>query len=341
MIASLFHQPASPPAGDRPFRPPTGEWWIRLGFVLAVGFSLLGLALYPPPSLEQQWRILLPMLILSGIPHGGLDLLVLRDLLGRRWERERGFALGLYALLALGVVALWWMAPAFSLGAFLLAAVWHFGRTDALAHARAGLLPTLARGALPVTLSALWHPREIELLFGFLVPDSAAVWLARQAALAALAALPVLAIDLALGMWRDGRYGLLAALEAGVLVGLYGSAPPLLAFGLYFCWLHAPRSTRRLLGRLEAAAPCAERATAAGSFLPPGRGRRLSAALWPTLAAGLAIGGGALYLTARAGADWTAGMTSSLFIGLAALTWPHLLLHALWDRTQPPSEIEP
>jgi len=353
----------------------------RLLFFCMTALVLGWLTLAPNPSLGLQLAILSAPLLLIGIPHGGLDVLVARAL--SSGGRAHGlFVLLTYALLALVAAALWWLFPAPSLAAFLIVAVWHFGATDEAADGGQGIAMTLARGALPVTLPALWHPTTVQGLFSTLAPAGAALRLTELSAVGAALALVLVAIGLAHRLRRDRHRWRRTGWEILALLIAYRFAPPLIAFGLYFCFLHAPRSALLLLARLgttpstaaptfQPGRPCG--ATAIGSNRygrikpttalpvlvsrlgraqarpPDGLGRDrwaagerdLSAfppaairwaALWPTLVAVVLAAGIAPFAALPAIARPEERLVAVLFIGLASLTWPHVILHAYWGQ---------
>ncbi len=281
-----------------------------LFLIAAWGAIALWHALGPLPWAAQLW--LLALLAAAGLPHGGLDLALIRQLPARRSL----ILLGYTALAAL-VILLWVLWPAPSLVAFLLVSWLHFGVSDRLQpHGWRAWPEAVARGGLPLTLTASCYPDQVAMLFGILVPPPAAAPIA-----AALAA----------GLWAAGgatlAWGLSLArrppphwpktlFELSTLGALFCLLPPLPAFGIYFAFLHAARSYRRASSRTT----------------DPRRLRRLGYA-----AAGLTL------IPALAALAWLTGSAQPpteavvrvVFIGLAALTWPHVLLHASINPARP------
>ena len=208
-----------------------------------------------------------------------------------------------YVLLAALVVAVWITAPLVTLVLFLAASAHHFG-ADVELGASQGI--RLLRGAPLIVLPALLHAPELEGLFAALVPLAEAASLTRVLVGAAPLLLAALLLDaLRLARSRDARAsGRL--LEHLTIVALGVLAHPLLAFTVGFCVLHSPRHlqrTQRALG-LDGAA-------------------MLRAAVLPTVATFV---GAAMFL---AGADPAAlddELLRLVFIGLAALTAPHMLV---------------
>ncbi len=275
------------------------RWQGRSFSAIALAAVVAGLAGARLGAL-QELLVAGVLTLLLGMPHGAFDAVFARRLFGvvgvRAWAL---FAL-LYIGLAAAVVGCWYLAPTPFLCAFLVFSAVHFGGDPP-----AGV-PVLARGlygGAVIVLPALGHRTELQQLLGWVAgPGSAAFVTPVLSQLAApwLAATALTCVLLA----RTSRA---AACELAALAAVSVTAPPLVAFTIYFCAMHSPRHILRTLASL------------------PGAGLReaLALALWPTLAV----------LTALAGIGWlTRGMALApwvmqlVFVGLAALTLPHMLL---------------
>ncbi len=280
-------------------------------FLAVVALALLLAWWVAPPSMSHMLALLV-LLVVSGLPHGALDVLLLRRL-GRRWR----WWMALYAAVALLVVGLWRFFPGWMFGIFLLISWFHFGVTDRLLSGRlAGGLEGVARGGAPLCLVAGLHSAEALELFSWLVPVVAA----EQAVSSLQRLLPLWAAALLATLWLAARgRAWRVVTELLALLLLFWQLPPLAAFALYFALLHAPRSILLL-----------------PPLLPGLAGRQwLAAALWPTAlslaAALLALG----WLQRLEGVALEQSLVQVLFIGLAALTLPHVLLWG-WLALRPP-----
>ena len=303
---------------------------------VASGLGLLAAGAYawlPDPSRSVQ--LLAAALLLGGLglPHGALDL---RS--GKRHFAPRFGALwlpvfaSLYLGLALAVVLVWWAAAGVALATFLAVSAWHFGAGDRSALPGSGnaVGEIILRGTLPVAAPILFHPRESTELLALLLPEADAVALPRiivgasaAAPLYALVLAAAVTIFVARGLRDRNSRPVRVGLEIGVLTGLFAVAPPLLAFSLYFCVWHAPRHVIEVLSRegsLGASDLVAGARTAAG----------------PTLAA-LAIGALCLFALAPR-VDPQTALARVLFIGMAALTVPHMAL-AAWGHLVDPQSV--
>ena len=237
--------------------------------------------------------------LLLGVPHGSLDVLHARDSYRLGGIGAWGAFLLAYVLVGAGVVGAWSAAPAICLVGLLAISAFHFsGDLDRGA-------PTLLRvvhGLAPVCLPGLQHRDELGELFAALAPLPAATSLAAALSTAA----PVLLLASILATAAHARRHRTAAVEVAATAALCAAAPPLLGFGVYFCLLHA----RRHVGRTR-------------QLYVPSASTMLWAAWLPTAATALA---GAIAFALIPAPTSEAGALRVVFVGLAALTVPHMLL---------------
>ena len=254
------------------------------------------------------------LLSLLGMPHGALDAVFGRKLFGiKSYSGWAAFAL-FYVGLSTAVVGVWFFLPTPFLCAFLLVSALHFGGDPA---ANTSTVVRCLYGGAVIVLPALWHGPELEHLLGLVAGPTSAAWVAPV--LQQLAT-PWLAATLMGCVWqaRSARFmGRETALEMAALAALSVAATPLVSFTVYFCAMHSPRHILRTVSSL----PAIEARSA------------LRLALWPTLAvfAVMALGG---WLSS--GRPLQPAIMQLVFVGLAALTLPHMLLLERSRRAQPP-----
>jgi len=263
-------------------------------------------ALWLAPSRTVQIAVLAPLVAVLGVPHGALDLHVA----SRLWPltRQRAYwAFGLGYLAVAGAVAgLWLLAPGAGLVLFLAYSAAHFAGDW---RAELPRLVQLAAGVAVVALPAWRFEPEVARLFAVLAPADVA---ASSAAVLHLVApwAALLAVTGALPRRRRG-----AGLELAALTALAAAAPPLVYFVAYFCGLHSPRHFVETLAQLG---------------LDWRRGVR---AAWPLTALTLAFAAAALAVLVHGGVKLEAATVEVVFIGLAALAVPHMLLvERFWTR---------
>jgi Brp/Blh family beta-carotene 15,15'-monooxygenase len=276
-------------------------------FLLAAALALL-LAISGARALDAGATgvlLLAAAVALVGLPHGGLDAwLAQRSGLVRS---SRGLAVFhlLYLLTAAVVAVLWLWQPTLSLIGFLLISAWHFAGDWPELPAPLRALTGIALLGLP----AWFWGEPVASVFAVLAGSGGA---ALAQALAALG--PVFALLLVCALWPL-RQQPGAVLELGALAALALFTPPLLFFAAYFCALHSPRQLRLSLAH---AAPAQRR-----SLLAQAVAYAALAALLVVLAglAAAAVGEGMRGWLARFDAEQGLRL---LFIGLAALTVPHM-----------------
>lgn len=280
----------------------------------AAALAAVALELWLPDAFATvQWPLLIAGVAL-GIPHGAFDVGLARRHFGLEGTAAHASFGAAYLGLAVATVALWWWSPTAGLGLFLVLAAVHFGVGDARlrrAPRELRIAERLTRGALPLVLPVALHPAAVTGPFEILADPAAAADLVAVGELL-LAPVSVLCVAVALAcLWRghgSGRASVtsrLVALELGALAALFGALPPLAAFALYFGLMHSPRHLLDV-GRRYA--------------IPTGA--LLRETLAPTLATFTAAL--ALFLLLSGNADERT--LRIVFVGLAALTVPHMLL---------------
>ncbi|WP_373058369.1 Brp/Blh family beta-carotene 15,15'-dioxygenase [Gemmatimonas sp.] len=258
-------------------------------------------ALLSPPLEERVELALISGLILTlGVPHGALDTIFARQVYRLRSPGAWLSAALLYAVLAALVVGVWWISPVVFLAGFLLVSIAHF--SGDLASGVSTLTRVLYAGAV-IVLPCLRFEADVARQFGFLAGPGSGVSLA--AALSVLA-WPWLACSLAAAAFALRRNTMAGAeLLAVILLAVFAS--PLVGFAVFFCGMH---SARHVIRTYHYANRSSLRLL-------------LTAALVPMLLVVLAAITGWVFLDHSAPSR---GVAQFLFIGLAALTVPHMLL---------------
>lgn len=275
-----------------------------LGALAAAGLSLLGRL---PPAVEL-WAVAAAVVVF-GVPHGALDPVLARARAQWTAARWAGFWLG-YAALATMVVAVWAGAPALFLAGFLLVSAAHFAGDPA---AGAPWPVRVLHGGAPLVLPAFMHGAEVQGLFALLAGPGAAA-----AAIAVLAPLtgPWLVTCLCVAVVR-GRADPWGSCELLCLALLATVAPPLVGFAVFFCLGHSARHVLR---------------TAEGVGAPVSRILLQTAAPMA-----LVVGGGAAAWLLLGDVPVDARVVQVVFVGLASLTVPHMLVVWGWLNAPAPS----
>lgn len=258
----------------------------------------------------------LAAIVVIGLPHGALDGAIAIHLgFSRNALQMAGFLLA-YVAAAGVVVGAWLFFPFASLLIFLLISMMHFGSGDVRAERgwqrRVG---SAAHGGLVVVGISQMHRGEVDHIFEYLVlGDTTLIWQALDilTIFIGMAMLFYLFQAVRLRRWRAG------VLEMVLLTAIFALTPPLVGFAIYFCVVHSFRHVSGVLGTLRASMSWVALINQAAFF---------TIASW--VAGALAI----WYLTDDANLEPV--LLRVVFIGLAALTVPHMILvDGLFNRTR-------
>ena len=257
-------------------------------------------------SLDTLNLIALLAVVFIGLPHGAMDGALAMHFGWTSRPALVSMFLIAYVGLAGVVVLAWALAPVLTFIAFLAISVYHFGRGDA-SSAGAGRITveSLARGGLVVGGISQLHRAEVDVIFQALVgSNTSGVWVF----LNAVALVSVVATLEAL-LFKQNRERLSFALELTGLFLLFFAVPPLLGFAIYFCLVHSVRhfSSMRELMRLTVSNLHITKTTVGLSLL--------------TWGVGLVV-----LLQQSSTMEVEAALLKVVFIGLAALTVPHMAL---------------
>lgn len=295
-----------------------------LAFSLLAWLTLIVCLWLPPQGTQLQLAVLAPVILLLGVPHGALDVVFVRQLARVRSAAAWSLFTAGYMAAAASVVGLWWYAPGAFLSAFLLVSVLHFsgdpeGETPALFRLLYG-------GAIVFCPLAL-HASEVTRLFASLAGEPAATaivgalhWAAWPWVAAIVGAATVCA-----GRGSDASSASSASHAPGAarapgskpaparsielvsMAALLIVAPPLIGFTIFFCGMHSARHLLRTRAYSDA-----------GTFR-----HLLHIAAGPMLAT---LGGIGIAWWLSEGKPLDMRLAQLLFVGLAALTVPHMIV---------------
>lgn len=274
----------------------------RQGVVFSVVALVAALAALFVPRMTAPNELLVigALIVLMGVPHGALDTEFARTRYSlASWQRWLVFTLAYCGVMA-SVAVVWYYSPSLFLIGFLILSAAHFSG-DPTPGTMA--LSRLAYGGAVVILPALRFGPEFEHLFGVLVgPDAAG----RVVPWIDVAAAPWLCL-LAVSTIREFRRSRQTALELTAVGLLVLCVPPLLSFTIFFCGMH---SARHIIRTLRMADPLKRTAVVVAGVVPMIGVLGLGVLLW--------ILAGARPVETK--------LIQLLFVGLAALTVPHMAL---------------
>jgi Brp/Blh family beta-carotene 15,15'-monooxygenase len=271
-------------------------------------------------NLDTLNTLALLAVVFIGLPHGAMDGALAVHFGWMKRPLLASTFLITYVGLAAVVVLLWSINPVMSFVVFLAISVYHFGRGDSTStHTGRETVESLARGGLVIAGISHFHPAEADAVFTALVGSTTAgVWLFLDAVLI-LTALCFVESMLFKQQGERNRF----LLEMGFLSVVFISLPPLAGFAVYFCLVHSMRHFSAMRGVLQATVSTLRvtQTTVVFSLL--------------TWAFGLLV---FAQRTASVGVE--PALLQVVFIGLAALTVPHMVLVDGWlNRVEPPAAV--
>ena len=271
-----------------------------LAFSVTAWLAVIASLWLPPLDAQSQLLLVSPIILLLGVPHGALDIVFVRQRTGIR--SAAGWSLFSIAYLAAAslVVTLWWFWPGVFLAAFLLVSAIHFSGDPE------GQTPPVVRllygGAFifcPLTL----HAADVQHLFAYLAGEPAAQTIVSVLQWAAWPWVAAIGGAALVGATR----ALPLSIELVSLAALLTVAPPLIGFTLFFCGMHSVRHVLRTR-----------------DYSSTGTVRHLvHIAVWPMVGTLVGIGMAAWLSD---GTPLDVRLVQLLFVGLAALTVPHMMV---------------
>ena len=250
--------------------------------------------------------IALGAVVFIGLPHGAMDGALAAHF---GWmeskKKAASFLLGYVAMAAL-VVGFWFVAPAISFVIFLAISMFHFGKGDVNdSNKQFTAIESLARGGLVIAGISQFHAADADSIFVALVgSDTELVWLFLDAALAVTIACCGITLATKKGEERGRFFGEIAGLTL-----IFGILPPLVGFSIYFCLIHSMRHFATMRAMLADTISKLQITRTTVLF---------SAMCW---AVGLII---LAQQSSNVGIE--PALLQVVFIGLAALTVPHMML---------------
>ena len=278
-----------------------GPWIMIMALALALLAGLAGLPLASPGATA----VACVALLIFGLPHGTLDLELIRARLSGPWTSMAALV-ALYLGFAAGMYAVWLVQPVLALAAFIAIAVAHFAEDWGAGPSLLRAAPALALLAAPT----LFHRAELDTIFIALTnrPDAGIV----GSGLAVLAPVAICAAAWAMGrLWLRGE----RVLAIGGLAAIAGMTmlPPIVGFAAYFCFFHSPRHFRHSLVDLD------------------WRGVRK----WGWVVLPLTVAAGLLAATLfglQVRTEISDRIMAASFMTLSILTVPHMLVPLVIDR---------
>lgn len=213
--------------------------WQRNVYLFSAVVFLIGSLVVPRFESNTEVIVTGALILFLGVPHGALDLLYLRKVIGVRSPISIGLSLLAYVATSSLVVVLWLSSPLFFLVAFLIISGFHFSGDPV---GEVSLLTRIAVGSGVILFPSLVHRSETEHLYALLTSQSVAENVMSVQYPLALATILIGIMALIIEIRRGNYIAAVELLTGGLLATV---APPLLAFTIYFCLMHSARHVVR------------------------------------------------------------------------------------------------
>ncbi len=271
--------------------------------------------------------ILCLFLILTiGVSHGSLDYLKGKKLLELFNIQRTYLFYFLYVLIALGIIFAWIFFPSITLILFLIVASYHFGKEDTefLFIDKSYLTEILYffKGFLIILAPMYFHFQDTVNIFKLLLINNEVFYSilsfveANKIIEIGIFISTTSSIFLFLNKFEIIKFSIFLDFFSIIILNYY--LPPLIAFTIYFCFLHSIRHSISLAVELD------------GNSLLNGFKIFVKKAIPLTILTGVfcLI---SLYLL-NSGNNLDSSILKVIFIGLASLTFPHILLEYLLEK---------
>ena len=268
-------------------------------------------------NLEIPFLIIICFFLIStiGITHGALDNLKGYKILKIYKIKHKYIFYLMYIFISLLIIFLWFLFPLLSLSLFLLIASYHFGKEDSYFGKKnktrlIGLF-FLLKGSIVVLAPLTFHTEETLKIFEILG--------IQLEIMNVNILLPFLGFSLLSNIFINDS-AKICLVDWFSILFLNITFSPLIAFTIYFCFLHSVRHSISLIHELNK------------NNFKKGFKDFVKKALPLTAITGFLYLIAAFLLSNSYGLD--AAILKVVFIGLASLTFPHILLEYLLEKNE-------
>jgi beta-carotene 15,15'-dioxygenase len=250
-----------------------------------------------------------------GVSHGSLDHIKGARLLKIFKIKNKLLFYLVYILISLLIVCTWVLLPFFTLTIFLIVASYHFGKEDSvfgkIKRFKLNNLFFFLKGSLVISAPLYFHTSETIQIFEILDVEFNQY---NNNILVALISLGLIS------NFFINKNIFLSLLDSSTIIILNINFEPLLAFTIYFCFLHSVRHSISLAESIN------------NKNFKKGLASFLAKALPLTIITALAFLIAVFFLNKYYLLN--SAILKVIFIGLASLTFPHILLEYLLEKNE-------
>ena len=294
-------------------------------FLFSYIFSLI---IFKFNNLNISPLICLLLILTIGVSHGSLDHVKGKKLFNILNIKKISIFYFLYTLMAISVIIIWIIIPSVSLMIFLLVASFHFGKEDTQflisENSYFNQLLFFLKGLLIILAPMFFHFNETITIFKFLLVDNE-IFYSTLEFIEVNKILPIgiilstlSCVYLFLRKFEIKKFVIFLDFFSILILNYYLS--PLVAFTIYFCFLHSIRHSITLIYEIDKNDFKNGLKVFSKKVLP----------LTILTAIFCLIG---IYLLNN-NYDFNSSILKIIFIGLASLTFPHILLEYFLEKNE-------
>ena len=272
--------------------------------------------------------ICLMLILIIGVSHGSLDHIKGQRLFKILNIKQFYFFYFTYILIAISVIIIWILKPSISLLLFLIIASYHFGKEDTQflinKHSILNICLYFFKGLLIVLAPLFFHFNETVNIFKFLLIENEAFY----SMLAFIEKNQILTIGIILSTlssiflflkeFEMKKFIIFLDCFSVLILNYYLS--PLVAFTIYFCFLHSFRHSISLIFEID------------NLNFNNGLMIFIKKALPLTILTAILCLISIIFL--KSSYELDSSILKVIFIGLASLTFPHILLEYLLEKNE-------
>ena len=261
------------------------------------------------------------LILILGVSHGALDNIKGKKLIKIYRINNIAYFYLIYVLFGLGIITLWILIPSGLLLLFLVIASYHFGKEDSefiyKKNEEIFFLKTI-KGSIIIISPLLFNKEKTLEIFSSINFDLSNSLFIKDEILVAFLIVSFFS-NLILSFKKNYDEKSILFMDFFSIVTLNIFFDPLLAFTIYFCFLHSFRHSIKLVFELN-------------------KNFKKGALLFIKKALPLTIITGIIFLVALYFLQYEFKLNESInmviFIGLASLTFPHILLEYLIEKNE-------
>ena len=295
-------------------------------FVFFLFCNIISLITFKAKNFSISPLICLFLILVIGVSHGSLDHIKGKRLLKIFDIKNVFFFYVSYILLAIFIIIAWVLLPAISLLLFLVVASYHFGKEDTqFLTTNNNLINQLLfffKGSLIILAPMFFHFDETVAIYKFLLVENEAFYTildyieTNKILLIGIVLSTLSSVLLFIKEFEIKKFVIFLDYFSIIILNYYLS--PLVAFTLYFCFLHSLRHTITLIFEID------------NFDFNNGLIKFLKKALPLTILTAIFCLISLFFLNNIY--DLNSSILKVIFIGLASLTFPHILLEYLLEK---------